>query len=107
MLRLGPPSCAQMARDGHSLVVLDIPLLYETGLEASVDAVAVVSAPGDIQRQRVLSRPGMTEERFAAILSRQVASDSFRIFSSTQQAESICKWSSLLSKCSLVFSGAR
>ena len=65
---------SQMVRNGHhSLVVLDIPLLYETGLEADVDAVVVVSAPEDIQRQRVLSRPGMTEERFTAILSRQVA----------------------------------
>ena len=61
-----------MAEEGHPLIVLDVPLLYETGLEAAVDAVVVVSAPEDVQRQRVLSRPGMTEDRFAAILSRQV-----------------------------------
>ena len=61
-----------MSSVGHPLVVLDVPLLYETGLEAAVDAVVVVSAPEDVQRLRVLSRPGMMEERFAAILSRQV-----------------------------------
>jgi dephospho-CoA kinase len=55
------------------LVLLDIPLLYETGAEASVDAVAVVSAPPEVQRERVLARPGMTEPAFAAILARQVA----------------------------------
>ena len=53
-------------------MVLDIPLLYETRLEGSVDAVAVVSAPSAVQRQRVLSRPGMTEDKFEAILGRQV-----------------------------------
>jgi dephospho-CoA kinase len=55
-----------------SLVVLDIPLLFETGAEARCHAVAVVSAPAEVQRERVLARPGMTEERFAAILSRQM-----------------------------------
>jgi dephospho-CoA kinase len=54
------------------LVLLDIPLLYETGAEASVDAVAVVSAPPEVQRERVVARPGMTEPAFAAILARQV-----------------------------------
>lgn len=53
------------------LVVFDIPLLFETGGEARVDKVAVVSAPADVQRARVLARPGMTEARFAAILARQ------------------------------------
>jgi len=53
------------------LVVVDIPLLFETGGERSVDAVAVVSAPWWMQRRRVLARPGMTEERLAAILARQ------------------------------------
>jgi dephospho-CoA kinase len=60
---------------GHAaadLVLLDIPLLYETGAEGSVDAVAVVSAPAEVQRERVLARPGMTEAAFAAILARQV-----------------------------------
>ncbi len=63
-----------MAReDGTKLTVLDIPLLFETGGDAHVDAVVVVSAPADIQAQRVLKRPGMTQERLDAILSRQLS----------------------------------
>lgn len=54
------------------LVVLDIPLLFETGGENRVDRIAVVSAPGEIQRERVLARPGMSEEKLASILARQV-----------------------------------
>ncbi|AGT10495.1 dephospho-CoA kinase [Paracoccus aminophilus JCM 7686] len=54
------------------LVVLDIPLLYEGGAEAQMDGVAVVSAPAEIQRARVLARPGMTEAQFDFILSRQM-----------------------------------
>jgi len=54
------------------LVILDIPLLYETGAEARLDGVVVVSAPEDVQRKRVLARPGMTEEKFARILARQM-----------------------------------
>ncbi|MCF3639964.1 dephospho-CoA kinase [Rhizobium sp. TRM95111] len=57
---------------GALLVVLDIPLLFETGGERRVDKVAVVSCPPEVQRQRVLARPGMTEEKFRAILSRQI-----------------------------------
>lgn len=57
---------------GASLVVLDIPLLFETGGRDRVDKIAVVSAPAEIQRQRVLARPGMSEEKFAAILASQV-----------------------------------
>ena len=54
------------------IVLLDIPLLYETGAEALCDAVAVVSAPAEDQRARVLSRGTMTEDDFAAILARQM-----------------------------------
>jgi len=57
---------------GAPLAVLDIPLLFETGGRNRVDKVAVVTAPADIQRQRVLARPGMTEEKFASILAKQV-----------------------------------
>jgi dephospho-CoA kinase len=56
---------------GAPLVVFDIPLLFEKGT-SSVDAVAVVSAPSDAQRERVLARPGMTAEKFEAILALQV-----------------------------------
>lgn len=60
------------AADRSPFVVMDIPLLYETGGDRLMDAVAVVSAPGFLQAQRVLRRPGMTEARLKAILERQV-----------------------------------
>ncbi|MFD2779962.1 dephospho-CoA kinase [Novosphingobium pokkalii] len=57
---------------GQPLVVFDIPLLFEKGHAAGLDAVAVVSAPAAVQRARVLARPGMTPEKFAQILALQV-----------------------------------
>jgi dephospho-CoA kinase len=57
---------------GVRLAVLDIPLLFETGGDAAVDAVVVVTAPAAVQAARVLARPGMTRERFEAILARQL-----------------------------------
>ncbi|WP_043359525.1 dephospho-CoA kinase [Belnapia sp. F-4-1] len=59
-------------RRAEPLVVLDIPLLYETGGEGRCDLVVVVSAPAAVQRIRVLRRPGMTEARLAAIRARQM-----------------------------------
>jgi dephospho-CoA kinase len=59
--------------EGADIVVLDIPLLFETGGHANVDAVVVVSAPADVQRERVLARPGMTPDRLDAILAQQMA----------------------------------
>jgi dephospho-CoA kinase len=57
---------------GEPLIAFDIPLLFEKGHGAGLDAVAVVSAPAEMQRLRVLARPGMTPEKFAKILSLQV-----------------------------------
>ena len=57
---------------GQAMAVLDIPLLYETGGETRVDVVVVVSAPYDIQKTRVLTRPDMDEAKFAAIHAKQV-----------------------------------
>lgn len=56
---------------GATVAVLDIPLLFETGGDALMDAVAVVTAPLEVQRARVLARPGMTEEKLQAILAKQ------------------------------------
>ncbi len=59
------------AAAGHKLVVIDIPLLFETSGEKSVDAVVVVSAPAEVQRKRVLEREGMSLAHFEKILTRQ------------------------------------
>jgi dephospho-CoA kinase len=57
---------------GESIAVLDIPLLFETGGRNRVDKVVVVTAPAEIQRERVLARPGMTEAKLDSILAKQV-----------------------------------
>lgn len=59
------------AEAGDPMAVLEIPLLFEGGGVAAVDVTIVVSAPADVQRRRVLGRPGMTEEKLAGILARQ------------------------------------
>jgi dephospho-CoA kinase len=64
--------------DGAAIVVLDIPLLFETGGERNMDAVVVVSAPADLQRERVLARPDMNEAKLDAILARQMADEEKR-----------------------------
>ncbi len=63
---------AQAKARGTPVVVLDVPLLFEANLECRCDAVVVVSAPADMQRRRALERPGMTEEKFAALLAKQL-----------------------------------
>jgi dephospho-CoA kinase len=64
---------AEQRARGARVIVLDIPLLFETGGEKRVDAVLVVSAPADVQRARVLGRAGMTAERLDALLKRQMS----------------------------------
>ncbi len=70
---VGAEARAFLARHGQApLVVLDIPLLFETGGQARCDAVLVVTAPPEVQRARVLARPGMTQAAFEAILAKQM-----------------------------------
>lgn len=73
LVRAGEQEFIKAARGaGHRLAVVDIPLLFETGREKEVDAVVVASAPEDVQKARVLARPGMTAESFESIISRQL-----------------------------------
>jgi dephospho-CoA kinase len=58
-------------RTGAKIAVIDIPLLFETRFDSDVDAILTVTAPYAVQRERVLARPGMTEEKLALLLSRQ------------------------------------
>jgi dephospho-CoA kinase len=60
------------------VAVLDVPLLFETGGDVRCDAVVVVSAPSDTQRQRALERAGMTEQKLAAIMAKQIPDDEKR-----------------------------
>jgi dephospho-CoA kinase len=63
---------ADAERSGARVAVVDVPLLFETGGEKRVDAVVVVTTTPEIQRQRILSRPNMTDEKLDAILGRQM-----------------------------------
>jgi dephospho-CoA kinase len=63
----------QAEKDGATIALVDIPLLFETGGDSRVDAVVVVTAPPDVQRARMLERPNMTEEKLAAMLARQMS----------------------------------
>ena len=63
---------ADARASGADLVVLDIPLLFETGCESEVDAVLLVTAPEAVQKARVAGRPGMTEAKLAAIIAKQM-----------------------------------
>jgi dephospho-CoA kinase len=63
----------EQAQRGAGVIVLDIPLLFETGGEKNVDAIVVVSAPADVQRARVLARSGMTAAKLDALLARQMS----------------------------------
>ena len=70
---------AEAEAKGAPVAVLDIPLLFETGGEQRVDAVVVATAPPEVQRARVLERPGMTEQRLEAMLARQMPDSEKRL----------------------------
>ena len=80
---------------GYKLAVLDIPLLFETGAHRKVDYTVCVSAPHFIQKRRVLSRPGMTEEKFKSILQSQLPDALKRCWSdftiNTARSKALCR----------------
>jgi dephospho-CoA kinase len=63
---------AQQRKTGVPVVLFDVPLLFETGLDRGCDAVVVVSAPAEVQRRRAFERPGMTDQKFAALVANQM-----------------------------------
>jgi dephospho-CoA kinase len=65
-------------KQGAALAVLEIPLLFETDAHSRVDVTVVVSAPEEVQRARVLARPGMTKEKLEALLKRQLSDEEKR-----------------------------
>lgn len=69
--RMELAACESAVAAGHKRMVLDIPLLFESGAETRCDVVLVVSAPWQVQKERVMARPGMTEDKFQALLDRQ------------------------------------
>jgi dephospho-CoA kinase len=64
---------ARASREGRRVVIVDVPLLFETGGDRDVDIAIVVSAPAETQRARALARQGMTQEKLSAILARQMS----------------------------------
>jgi len=69
---------AEAEASGAPVAVLDVPLLFETSGDKRCDAVVVVSAPAELQRRRALERPGMTEDKFAAIVGKQISDEEKR-----------------------------
>ena len=67
------PASSRPPRRRSSLVILDIPLLFEVGRDSAMDRLVVVSAPAEVQRRRALARPGMTEEKLDRLLARQTS----------------------------------
>jgi dephospho-CoA kinase len=63
---------AEQRAAGVPVVLFDVPLLFETGLDGGCDAVVVVSAPPEVQRRRAFERPGMTDEKFTALVAKQI-----------------------------------